>query len=191
MERWIKERQNQVWRGDRVLALETAWDNKKEQKTKMKLASSLIIGDSVLDIGCGTGDLYSYLENVDYIGVDQSSNMLERARERNPSAKFIQKNIYELDLPPVDTVVCLDVLHHLPDLEPAFSILLKQAKKCLIVTLWINDRDGHHPRQFKGGSGEIVTHFTEEELEEKFSDLKYEVYKKVGFPWKDLYRFIK
>ena len=106
MERWIEERQDLVWRGDSVLDLETAWDKKKGQKTKMKLASSLIIGDSVLDIGCGTGDLYSYLENVDYLGVDQSSDMLERARERNPSAKFIEQNIYDLDLPPSDTVVC-------------------------------------------------------------------------------------
>ena len=190
MEVWRKKGLDKVWTGKNVLELEWSWDRKKYQKTKMKLVSSLIVGESVLDVGCGTGDLYRYLENVDYVGVDQSSDMLFRAEQRNPSAKFIQKNIYELELPPYDTVVCLDVLHHLPDLEPAFSILLEHARKCLIVTLWINDRDEHHIRQEIGDRGEIVTWFTEEELEKKFSGLNYEVYERVGCPWKDLYRFL-
>lgn len=190
MERWRKKGIDQVWKGRNVLDIEKGWDKKQKQKDKMELVSSLLIGESVLDVGCGTGDLYKYLKNVDYVGVDQSGDMLERARIRNPSASFIQKNLYELDLPQFDTVVCLDVLHHQPDLEPGFSALLKHARKCLLVTLWINDRDEHHPRQIRGSMGELITWFTEEELKEKFSGLLYEVYEGVGCPWKDLYRFI-
>ena len=190
MEAWSKKGLDQIWTGKNVLELETGWDEKQKQIDKMELVSSLIVGESVLDVGCGTGDLYRYLKNVDYVGVDQSSDMLDRAEKRNPFVRFIQKNLYEIDLPQFDTVVCLDVLHHLPDLEPAFSILLKHTKKCLIVTLWINDREEHHTRKIKGSMGEIVTWFTEEELSEKFSGLNYEVYERVGCPWKDLYRFL-
>ena len=157
----------------------------------MELVSSLVIGNSVLDVGCGTGDLYRYLNDVDYLGVDQSCDMLDRAKARNLSVKFIQQNLYELQVPKFDTVVCLDVLHHQPDLEPGFSILLEHARKCLIVTLWINDRDAHHPRQTRGRMGEIMTWFNEEELQKSFSGLNYEVYERVGCPWKDLYRFLR
>jgi len=191
LEAWRRKGLDQVWKKENVLELEKGWDEKDKQKAKMELASSLIVGRSVLDIGCGTGDLYRYLQYVTYMGIDQSSDMIERARFRNPSAEFKDQNIYELDVPTFDTVVCLDVLHHLPDLEPAFSILLEHARKCLIVTLWINNRDEHQPRKINGSMGEIVTWFTEEELKEKFSDLKYEVYDRVGCPWKDIYRFLK
>lgn len=191
MEAWRNAELEKVWKKENVLELERAWDEKLKQMDKMKLVSSLVIGDSVLDIGCGTGDLYRYLNDVDYLGVDQSGDMLNRARTRNPSAKFTQQNLYELNMPIFDTVVCLDMLHHQPDLEPAFSTLLEHAKKCLIVTLWINDRDAHHPRQTQGRMGEIITWFKEEELQKMFSDLNYEVYEMVGCPWKDVYRFLK
>lgn len=193
MERWLKARQDRVWRGGTVLDLERRWDSVPQQKAKMKLVSSLVAGKSVLDIGCGTGDLYRYLnpEKMEYLGVDQSEDMLKRARLRNPSAKFSKHNLYELDLPKFDTVVSLDFLHHQPDIEPGFSILMKYANKCVIFSIWINDRDGHHSRQYEGGSGEIITWYTEEELSGKFSGLKYEVYRRVGYVFKDVYRVWK
>jgi len=191
LEAWRKAELQKVWKGENVLKIEKGWDEKDKQKAKMELVSSLIVGRSVLDIGCGTGDLYRYLQDSTYIGIDQSSDMIERARFRNPSAEFMEQNIYELDMPTFDTVVCLDVLHHQPDLEPAFSILLEHARKCLIVSLWINDRDAHHPRQTRGSMDEIITWFKEEELQKRFSGLNYEVHERVGCTWKDVYRFLK
>jgi len=190
MERWIKAHQDRVWKGRNVLALERGWDSKSAQKTKMELASSLIVGNSVMDIGCGTGDLRRYLKGFDYLGVDQSEDMLDRAKKRNPNARFAKRNLYDMDdLPKTDTVICLDVLHHQPDLEPGFSILKSHARRCLIITLWINGRDGTYPRQFRGNRGEIITFYREEELNQRFSSLNYEVHRRVGFPWKDMFRF--
>lgn len=50
-------------------------------------------GASILDIGCGTGDFFDFLEqqriSADYTGFDISPVMVERCRERFPNAKFV------------------------------------------------------------------------------------------------------
>lgn len=193
MERWLQAKQDKVWVGENIPDLEKGWDKKHAHDVLMKTVARLVVGESVLDVGCGVGHLYEYLpSNIKYVGVDQSAEMLKRARERNPAANFRQLNMYSddfLNLPKFETVVCLDVLHHQPALEPAFSNLMNLTKKCLIATLWINDRDGHHPHQYIGGRGEIVTWYTEDELAEKFKGLNYTVHKNVGFNWKDIYCF--
>lgn len=189
MERWIQAGQHKVWRGKNVVDLEEGWKRKPEHEILMKKVASLIVGKTVLDVGCGIGYLCEYIHDVVYLGVDQSADMLKRARERYPNVRFMQGNLYTVELPKFDTVVCLDVLHHQHALEPALSKLKSLAKKCLIVTLWINDRDGHHTRQYIGGRGEIVTWMAEDELKQKFKGLDYTIFKSVGFVWKDIYRF--
>jgi len=53
---------------------------------------SALEGTSILDVGCGVGDLWGYLEELgvhcDYLGVDVSSAMVERARAKFPKARF-------------------------------------------------------------------------------------------------------
>jgi SAM-dependent methyltransferase len=196
MRTWLEENQDMVWNKSNTSKLEWDWDHKIKQSKKLELASSLVIGESVLDFGCGTGDLYRYLRNNgyegSYYGIDQSIEMLVRAKKRNPDGKFVAGNLYDpIDLPRFDTVVSLDVLHHQPEIEPGFSRLYSLAKMCLIVTLWINDRDANHSKQTKGRMGEIITWYNEDELRERFSGLRYEVYEAVGCPWKDMYRFLK
>jgi len=187
MEKWLKEKQDKVWRGKNVSELESHWGDEKTQEVK-RLVASLVAGNSVMDVGCGTGDLFRHLKGVEYLGVDQSPDMLERAKARNPKAKFVQRNLYKMgDLPKFDTVTCLAVLHHQPDIEPGLSILLDHAEKCVIFSIWINDRDGHHPRQRKGGKGEFITWYTSEELAERLKGFKFKVHKSVGYVWKDIY----
>lgn len=73
---------------------------------------------SIIDIGCGSGYFYYYCNGErykDYLGVDFSPGMIERAKEYNPTGKFIVKNIYTLgikDYAKYDMVVCLEVLEH-------------------------------------------------------------------------------
>ena len=190
VKRWYGAKQEEVWREKNVLELEQNWESQREHKLLMEAVAKLIIDESVLDVGCGVGHLYEFIpNNIKYTGVDQSINMLKRAIEKHPEVAFIQQNIYDIDLPKFDTVVCLDVLGHQPDLEPAFSDLMKLAKKCFIITIWINGRDEVRPKQYIGGRGEFSTWYTEEELREKFSGLSYEVHKGVGYKYKDIYRF--
>ena len=49
-------------------------------------------GASILDVGCGVGDLYGHLADrgisCDYTGVDLSAEMIARAAEKYPAARF-------------------------------------------------------------------------------------------------------
>lgn len=190
VKKWYDTKQDEVWREKNVSELEQNWESQREHELLMETVAKLVIGESILDAGCGIGHLCEFIpNNIKYTGVDQSIDMLKRAREKHPEATFIQQNFYNIDLPMFDTVVCLDVLGHQPDLEPAFSNLMKLSKKCFIVTLWINGRDAVRPRQYIGSRGEFSTWYTEEKLQEKFSGLNYEVHKSIGYKYKDIYRF--
>lgn len=53
-------------------------------------------GCSLLDVGCGTGDLFDHLQRrgapCEYTGIDLSPAMIRRARTRFPSAAFFEGN---------------------------------------------------------------------------------------------------
>jgi 2-polyprenyl-3-methyl-5-hydroxy-6-metoxy-1,4-benzoquinol methylase len=65
----------------------------QEARFRVLTAIGDLEGCSVLDVGCGFGDLYEYLcrngVNVDYTGVDLSPDLLEIARQRHPDVRFI------------------------------------------------------------------------------------------------------
>ena len=190
MERWLKTRQDRVWSEELASKLEGDLTAQSHLKV-LKRTASLIVGNSVLDVGCGFGELAQYFPLINYVGVDSSEAMLKRAKTKFPTAFFLKGNLYTLDLQKSDTVVAIDFLHHQPALEPAFSKLFSLAKQRLIVTLWIWGRqkgqDG--PRQYHGMWGEFLTWHTEKELQRKFKGLTYRVEKSVGGLWSDLYIF--
>jgi len=55
-------------------------------------------GGSLLDVGCGLGDLWAFLKRrpipVDYTGVDISDNMLSAARRRHKDVRFVCADIF-------------------------------------------------------------------------------------------------
>lgn len=71
---------------------------------------------SILDLGCGTGELLFFMPNslVKY-GIDQSTQMLEIAKQRNPNTSFHQKNITNFDLEQnFDLITCThDTINYL------------------------------------------------------------------------------
>jgi SAM-dependent methyltransferase len=53
----------------------------------------------LLDVGCGLGDLYGYLQRqgiaVDYTGYDLLSEMVTRAQQRYPDARFERRDVLQ------------------------------------------------------------------------------------------------
>ncbi|MGH9504285.1 MAG: class I SAM-dependent methyltransferase [Terriglobales bacterium] len=77
-------------------------------------------GDRVLDIGCGPGTMVPHLRCAEYVGLDTSTEYIERARRRFPGARFIRQSVGGADLVErdyFDIVLSLGVLHHLDDAE--------------------------------------------------------------------------
>src|SRR5258708_1036159 len=55
-------------------------------------------GSSVLEVGCGSGDLLACLRCSRGVGVDISPAMIERAQRRHPELKFVVSAGESLDL---------------------------------------------------------------------------------------------
>ena len=59
-------------------------------------------GDSLLDVGCGFGDLYAYARDrglkLAYTGIDICAPFIDAARERHPDASFRLGNLLEAPL---------------------------------------------------------------------------------------------
>ena len=101
---------------------------------------------SVLDLGCGNGRLLLGLhKKVNYLGLDQSVQLLQKAKELHPNYKFLEDDIVSEEtwknLPLYDYIFCIAVIHHLPT-HHQHLFLLKQIKKHLkpngqvLITAW-------------------------------------------------------
>jgi len=78
-----------------VSHLTLGWGSRKHQEIRFKRILECINfnGQSVLDIGCGFGDLYSYLkaQNINissYTGIDINPDLIAEAKNQNPDGIF-------------------------------------------------------------------------------------------------------
>lgn len=82
-----------------------------------------------LDVACGTGRHAAYLASLGHevIGVDSSPEMLARAREKVPEARFHEGDFHDLPLDDrsVDVVVCAFALTHVVELEEVLRELVR------------------------------------------------------------------
>lgn len=78
-------------------------------------------GSTVLDLGCGYGDLaHFYTGRCTYIGIDSNANYIKEARRRNSrsDAEFLVGDVSDVavrEKGPFDLVLMTGVLHHLTD----------------------------------------------------------------------------
>jgi len=79
-------------------------------------------GQSVLEIGCGTGDLLDALKPSRGVGIDLSPAMVDIAARRHPHLRFVQASGEELELDETfDVVVLSDLVPYVYDLVALFD----------------------------------------------------------------------
>lgn len=111
-----------------------------------RLAERIPSGARVLDAGCGNGRLLEVFKDrkIEYLGVDFSPELIEKARQNYPQAKFLTADILDLgSLEEVDFdwVFSVAVLHHLPGKDLRVRALKQMRNKIkkdgeIIVTVW-------------------------------------------------------
>jgi SAM-dependent methyltransferase len=79
---------------------------------------------SVLEVGCGAGDLLAALPHVERMGVDLLPEVIDEARRRHPQLTFQQAEATALDgLPMFDAVVCDRLVHSVLDIRALLASL--------------------------------------------------------------------
>lgn len=83
-------------------------------------------GSSVLEIGCGTGDLLAALAPSRGVGLDISPKALEIARSKHPGLTFLAGDAEDIPLSePFDHILLSDVIGYFDDVQRAFEQLNK------------------------------------------------------------------
>ena len=102
-------------------------------------------GDMILDLGCGNGRLFEIFKNkeIDYIGADNSEELIKIAKNKYPEAKFQVADAFQLPFPDgyFDKIFNVAVLHHIPSKELRL-LLLREANRVLrpggqlVLSVW-------------------------------------------------------
>ena len=166
--------------GDHFLSLD--WKSPESQEIRFRIFSDLINmfehdKISVLDVGCGFGDLFGYLEKngfkISYTGYDIAPKILETAKKKYPKANFELKDILHDPNPKkADFVFCCGTLNIAFDdrathLEFIRSMLLRMFELCNIAVgvnflssqaiYHLRDEELEHPQYFYTKVEEIIS----------------------------------
>lgn len=125
------------------------WESEEAQNLRFEILLSAVDleGKSLLDVGCGMGNLLQYLKsrkvNVSYTGTDILCSMIEQARLKNPGAMFhhadIFKNnifeIYSFDITYASGIFNIDLGNKSEFLPRAVELLLDLTKEAVVFNL--------------------------------------------------------
>ncbi len=96
------------------------WADEFGQQTRFAVLGDNVEleGKRLLDVGCGTGDLWTFLSSrdihTDYLGVDLVEAVVAEARKRSPDAQFQALDVFQPDSLPAesfDVVFCSGTLN--------------------------------------------------------------------------------
>ncbi len=105
-----------------------SWGGYYHKRLKQVYRFVIPEGSSVLEVGCGHGDLLASLKPSHGVGVDFSERMIVVARERHPGLEFIVTDAHELSLTgrTFDYIVISDLVNDLWDVQA----VLERLKSC-------------------------------------------------------------
>ncbi len=157
-DRKVQELLNLVKRNYQEIAADFDVTRKKEIWPEIReFAEQVKTSDKVLDLGCGNGRLLEAFSDktIDYLGLDNSAELIKLAETNYPDKKFIVGDV--LDLKEVadnyyDYIFCLATLQHIPGRELRLKALQEMAGKLknggkLIISNWNLWSQKKHRRQ--------------------------------------------
>jgi len=104
------------------------WGGYYHQRLREIYGFIIPAGMQVLEIGCGEGELLAALQPSRGVGVDFSSGMLERAKERYPGLDFVAADAHALGIEgEFDFIILSDLVNDLWDVQTVFGEIGKIA----------------------------------------------------------------
>ena len=123
---WLRKHGSSVW------AL--GWGSVVSQERRFEVLTEIsdLAGSTVLDVGCGFGNLYDYLQrrriDVRYTGFDWNPAVIETARRLRPDVAFELVDILEGEVNQRFAWVLASGILHMSDREHAYSLISRMFK---------------------------------------------------------------
>ena len=144
------------------------WGSRESQEMRFDLFAQLdnLNQKSILDVGCGLGDFYNWLEKkniqTNYKGIDITPKMIEKAKERFPNVNFEVKNILEeLENQRYDYVFASGIFYlveHQPFefMKKMIQKMFEMAEKGIAFNSLSSWADQKHENEFYANPWEVV-----------------------------------
>jgi SAM-dependent methyltransferase len=115
------------WNGvARELETWQSWGEYYHQRLAEVYQSVISPGQSILEIGCGRGDLLAALRPAAGVGVDFADEMINAARRRHPLLQFIYEDAHELGVTEkFDVIILSDLVNDLWDVQTVLQRVRK------------------------------------------------------------------
>lgn len=162
----MSDRDWEIWNEETIKGLEKKWLVEKDYwykliKPHLKYVSDV---DTIIDVGCGIGMYYDLLSSIteNYLGLDVTKKMVERARQRKTNGIFRVGDIFNLGDNNAELIFSWSVLCHLPHkkYKEAIEELWRVSGKYTFFNVYVADEDF----SFRGSSNEIISGITMKRL---------------------------
>lgn len=123
-----------------------SWNSKHTQEIRFEIITQFLKNElhkqSIVDAGCGFGDLYAYWQNqnifpLQYIGIDVMEKFIDIASKRFAKVSFLHRDILKDALPKADWYIASGSLNILSDFETWLFLenMLFYAKKGIVFNI--------------------------------------------------------
>jgi len=123
------DKQELATRFDSMASVRDHWKRKNGyyySELEKICARSIPPGKSVLEVGCGTGDILNSVRPKRGLGIDLSQGMVDIARQKYPHLEFCRGDAEALDIDEkFDYVIISDLIGFLSDIQQALAELHK------------------------------------------------------------------
>ena len=126
----------------------------------MKIEKELQTAKSIVEMGCGTGELIAYLHQMFHydhaLGFDYCASAIKKAQELHPlpNLTYIQHDAKQGLNTSFDLSISSNTLEHFKDPHKIMHLMLKYSKKAIIIVPW--KQGGLDPWKGEGGPLHVI-----------------------------------
>ncbi|MBI5252636.1 MAG: glycosyltransferase [Desulfomonile tiedjei] len=104
------------------LSEDPGWNRLYHRRLAEIYQSLIPPGLSVLELGCGQGDLLASLNPSEGVGIDFSGEMIRAAKHKHPGLRFIESDVHDFEWPEkFDVIILSDLVNDVWDVQTVFQ----------------------------------------------------------------------